>query len=534
MSGTPWDGTGQVPPDGGHREVIAGGAPAGGGYVPAPDGYALGGQNLLPPPPRRRRGALVAGVVAGVVGVGAAGVVGLVAANGLFGGGDQPEQHLPSTVVAMAKIDLDPSAGQKVDAIRFARKFPQGKDLREDGDPRQWLWQKLTEDVEGAPSWDRASAWVGDRAAVALMPDPSDPAAPKVVGVLAVSDDERAVADMRSVRNAGVAAADGWLVVADSVTTAQAALQGAKSSPLAGSTAFAEDLDRLGEDGIAAAWYDGTGLSKMLSSLASSRDLAGVTGCAGAGQSSRFDRLSGHGAVALRFSGADLELFGTTVGITGSSVSGAGTGVEQLPAGTLGAVGFAGLGKAVGTQWDAMLQQIGDATCEDPQTLLAPAEAAIGLSLPDDLVTLLGDRTAVAVGAPDALGLPSVGLKVASTGADLRGVLDKVRSTVDDAGLPVTITPIDGGYVAGTSEDETAALQQPGTLGASPAFGAAVPDAAKAAFVGYADVAGLVAAYGDTMPAGARQSFSALTSLGISVVVTPDGTSTLRMKLTTR
>lgn len=561
---------GPVPPDAGTREVISGGPPAGaapgvaggpawgapagpspyGGGAPgpgapaygggfAPPGYAVGNESMghslvLRPPTRRRRGLVVAGSIVGVVALGGAAAVGLTAARGLLGGGDQPEQHLPSTAVAMVKLDLNPSAGQKIDAIRFARKFPQGKGLQEDGDPRQGVWENLTKDVEGAPSWREASAWVGSRAALAVLPDPADAGKPQVVGVLAVSDEKKALQDMGSLRGAGVAAADGWLVVADSTKAAEAALTAAGTSSLADSATFGADLDRLGEDGVAAGWYDGAGLSKLLSSVASDQSLGGVSGCAGAGRKAGFGAVSGHGAFALRFSGADLEVFGTAVGSTTQVVvSGAGTGVESLPAGTLGAVGLAGMGPAISSQWDAALKQIGDATCQDPQALLGPVEDALGLTLPGDLAALLGDKAAVAVGGPDELGIPSVGLKVSSSAKNLPQVLGKVRTSLDDAGLPVTLEPVDGGYVAATSEDESAAFKTAGALGTAPGFTAAVPDAGKASFVAYADVAGLLAAYGDAMPAANRAGLAPLTSFGMTVITTPDGTSTLRMRLTT-
>ena len=61
---------------------------------------------------------LVAALIGGVT----------VAVRGLSGGGSQPEDALPAGAIAFAKIDLDPPAGQKINAIRFLRKFPALKD----------------------------------------------------------------------------------------------------------------------------------------------------------------------------------------------------------------------------------------------------------------------------------------------------------------------------------------------------------------------------------------------------------------------
>ena len=56
-----------------------------------------------------------------VAGVAAAGAV---VGTALSGGGDQPEQHLPGSAVLFAKVDLDPAASQKIDALRFLRTLP--------------------------------------------------------------------------------------------------------------------------------------------------------------------------------------------------------------------------------------------------------------------------------------------------------------------------------------------------------------------------------------------------------------------------
>lgn len=556
MSGTGWDEQGEnAPPAGGPAwgapaggqpfppspyggaPAPSAGSPYGGGY--APPGYAGAAETLthgptLLPAPRRRRGAVVAAGVAAALVVGGVGVGGYVA-TGLLGGGDQPEDHLPASAVAMVKLDLDPSAGQKIDAIRFARKFPGGKDLREDGDPREWMWDKLTKDVEGAPPWSRASAWIGDRAALAVLPAAAGATDPEVVGVLAVTDEKAAVADMASLENAGVAAADGWLVLARTDAAARAVVTAAQAAPLAEAKTFSEDLDRIGEDGVAAAWFDGPGISAVASASASSQALGGLPGCAGA-TAPAAPRVPGHGAMTLRFDGASLELFGSVVGADpAAGASGAGTGIEALPAGTLAGIGAAGLGPAVTKQWDQMLAQVSAATCEDAADLVDIASTTVGLDLPGDLATLLGDTAAVSVGGPGADGTPSVGLEVTTSGARLGDLVDTLSGLASDAGVPLTAKVVDGGYVAGTGPEALAALEAPGArLASVPEFSDVAPDAGAAAFVAFADVQGLLTAYGDTMPAGARADLAPLDALGVTVVVTGDGEQTLRARLTTR
>src|SRR3954453_19075908 len=78
-------------------------------------------------------------VIATVLAVVIAGGGAVVTYRTLSGGGPQPEKYAPASTFAFAKVDLDPAAGEKVAAYRFARKFPgslthqlkNGDDLRD-------------------------------------------------------------------------------------------------------------------------------------------------------------------------------------------------------------------------------------------------------------------------------------------------------------------------------------------------------------------------------------------------------------------
>jgi hypothetical protein len=476
----------------------------------------------------------VAAVVATVVAVAGVSVGGFVAFNALSGGGDQPEKHLPGTAVAIAKIDLDPSAGQKIDAIRFARKFPVGKGLREDGDPRQWLWEKLTKDVERAPSWSSAEQWMGDRAAVAVLPRtgsttdaPVDP-----VLLLAVTDPAKAKTDLSAFPDSGVAVADGWAYVARTADVAQAAMTAARTAPLTDNATFAADMDRLGEDGVAAFWYDGVALAEQLKKLATTGGLPGLSGVAGL--SGLDSQVQGHGAFALRFSGADLELAGTLVGASQYVVKGKGSGVEHLPAGTLGAVGIGGLGSALSDNWSALLDQVKTVTGTDPQSTVDEVESRYGFTLPADLVTLLGDTLAIGVAGPGSDGVPVAGARVETNGANLAALVERLQASASDAGVPVATQIFGRGYTIASEPVYAKTLTGTGSLGSDKRFTAAAPDAAGAAFVTYADVQGLVKAYGDSMSSSDRADIAPLEAFGMTITVAANGDASLRLKVTTR
>nr|WP_257908767.1 hypothetical protein [Janibacter limosus] len=148
----PPQGYGQQPPQGYGQQPPQ-------GYGRAPfrgQSHHPGQWGHQPPPqaPRSSSTALKWGAfgAAGLLTVGLLGGGALFAFSKVNGGGPQPESALPGTAVAFAKVDLDPSADQKLDAFRFARKFPGAKDslngVDENGDLRKELFDALQDDGE--------------------------------------------------------------------------------------------------------------------------------------------------------------------------------------------------------------------------------------------------------------------------------------------------------------------------------------------------------------------------------------------------
>ena len=112
-----------------------------------------------------RRAALAgAAIVGGVALLGA----GAWAAWSFFATGPQPAEALPDSTIAYASIDLDPSGGQKIEALRTLKKFPAFEDevgLDTDDDVRQWIFDKI-QDSGGCPDLDYTDDidnWLGDR-----------------------------------------------------------------------------------------------------------------------------------------------------------------------------------------------------------------------------------------------------------------------------------------------------------------------------------------------------------------------------------
>src|SRR5690348_13237844 len=133
---------------------------------------------------------VVAALVVAVLGGGA-----WAAYSFLSGAGPRPEEALPTSTVAVASIDLDPSAGQKIAAIKTIRKFPSLKKalgLRADDDLRKFIFDKATEsgDCSGLSFDKSVKPWVGKRAAFGAVDLGGDTPAPVIA--LQITDRDKA------------------------------------------------------------------------------------------------------------------------------------------------------------------------------------------------------------------------------------------------------------------------------------------------------------------------------------------------------
>ena len=157
----------------------------------------------LPPTPAPARN-LKPFVIGGVAVAGLAVAGGAAwAAMSFFSTGSQPAEALPGSTLAYLAVDLDPSGGQKIEAIRTLNKFPAFKDeldLDTDDDVMKRLFDEIQADAECAnlDYEDDIASWLGNRAGVAVVD-----AEPTVVGVLQVSDAEAAKAGLEKLRNCG-------------------------------------------------------------------------------------------------------------------------------------------------------------------------------------------------------------------------------------------------------------------------------------------------------------------------------------------
>ncbi|MFF4774881.1 DUF3352 domain-containing protein [Microtetraspora fusca] len=476
-----------------------------------PQPEELGPPSAPPTPPvtaKRGRGwiiALIAAVLVGVVGGG-----GVWAASVLSGGGTQPHDVLPGNAVAYLRLDLDPAANQKVALFGIARKFSVTKDVFSGDDPREALFKVFREEAGDLAAVDYAKdvePWLGDRVGFAVLPQTSeDRSGENVVLAVQVKDESAARAGLNKLgagtkeSGSGIAFRDGYAILARTQAEAD---QYAKAAPLSQNERFAGDTDALGEPGVLSFWAD---LGAIAKNVGEAQDAAELV---------RNGRVTG----ALRFGDnyAELTGFVSGTGLKSAETETVPVKLGELPATTAAAFGVSGLGDIVRDQW-AKLRQAAEKTPEGRS--LTQSGEKYGIKLPDDLVTLLGESTTVAVDREGLSGdQPNVGVVLRTDPAKAREVLAKIESAVTEGeGVPLLVkVDGDGKLAAATSEDYAKTLSTGGALGDDETFKLAVPGADNATFGLYADLDRFEQFYlDDDMRPEERANLQVLRAVGLS------------------
>ena len=207
----------------------------------------------------RKRVLLIGGAAAvlAVVGVGA------WAAVSFLSTGAQPDEALPSSTLGYASIDLDPSGGQKIEALKTLNKFPAFKDeigLDTDDDIRQRIFEEFEKDAEcGLDYAQDIEPWLGDRMAVAAVDTGGNTPAP--VFVVQVKDADKADVGLAKVRDCGgdddaLATTGGWVfdgdwaIIAEDQETAQAVSDLTDKGNLADDPEYQDLTSAAGDIGI--------------------------------------------------------------------------------------------------------------------------------------------------------------------------------------------------------------------------------------------------------------------------------------------
>lgn len=488
---------------------------------------------------KRRRSGWLVGVAAALVVVIGAGAA--LAVQALSGAGAQPDSAVPATALGFARIDLDPSADQKVNAVRLLRRVPEFEQetgiTSDRSDLRKLLYETVAGD--GCPGYaEGVESWLGDRAGFAAMPAESGEE-PDALAVVQVTDEDAAregIGELGSCTGSdetGVAFAGDYAVIAETQRFADGFATAAQEAPLSDDEDYLADMAAAGDPGIVSAWLDLDALVRL-----SGDDQEAAAGAALLGGASSMAMSMGAGSDSLEVAVAvNGQVLGEDPGATSFS---------ELPASTMFGIGFTGGADAVRKGWDQAQQSLSGNESFDPQGLAEMVEAQTGLVLPDDLATLLGDDFVLAVdsqgleldpsGQPDPTSV-RVGLRTSSDLAEVQEVTAKIEAALA-AVVPVDLVEreSDRGAVVASNDAYAEALADDDSLGDSGNFQAAVADADAAAimFVDFdlmlevADRGGEQA--GDQLPGDARKMLEVLRAFGVSSSVDGDyTTSTVRL-----
>ncbi len=442
---------------------------------------------------RKRRGILAGAGVAVLAVVGG----GAWAATSFFSTGDQAAQALPADTIGYLSVDLDPDGSQKIAALGVLNKFPAFEDkvgVSGSDDLRQKIATYVLDqsdcDVDYAADIE---PWLGNRFAVAAVDTGGD--TPSPAAVVQVSDESAADEGLKALAacdDSGETAwsiNDGWAVISETQDAADTIAADAADASLADDASFQRWTAETGDAGIATGYV--------------SADLVSVLEDQGdelPGLGSSLEGFEG-AAATLRFADGAVEVESATSPGSGGvakilSGDGGMEALTTLPEDTAAAIAIApseGWGSALVDYIETFAGVLDeDASGGD---FLTQAEAATGLTLPDDLETLLGETAVLAVGgdidldsitaSADGSDVP-VALKVQGDPSAIEQVVDKIRSNPAFGGVGATLLGSDteGDFVAiGPSNTYREQVLSDGDLGGSDLFSSVVPDAEDSSVV---------------------------------------------------
>ena len=496
-----------------------------------------------PAAPRERSGRRLAFLLGGIIAL--VGLVGgaLAAWSAYAGPGAQPSEALPADTLGYASIDLDPSGKQKIEAIRILRTLPAFTD-EYDIDTRDDLRRLIVEQgLEGSDCDLDYGAdiepWLGMRFAVAAVPGGDEP---DPVLVLQVSDADAAAEGLARLRECDGVDADTaaweirgeWAVVAETDEIAQSTADRAAEGSLAGDEDYQTWTGSAGDPGIVTA-YAAPAAGRALSELLLDQ------GVLPRGADQQVEDFGG-AALTVRFAGGALEVeaAGRATEQTGYLADTGADVVSALPADTGVAMGL-GLEEGWG---EALLDRIVAQAGGDAEDALRFAESSLGLELPEDLETLLGESAALSLGGDvDVAALEPGGSRVPVAAAirgeseEIENILEKLRTAVaaqePEAGEILQADREDGLVAVGPDADYRQRLLDGGDLGGTDAFEDVVREADRAGLVLFVnfDAGDWVDNVGDADPGWAR-NLEPLEAAGLSVWSDQDEAH-LHVRLTT-
>ncbi len=526
------------------------------------------------PPTRSKRTMVLAGAVAAALLL-AGGTY--VVARQLGGGGKQPADVLPGESLLYVRMDLDPSAGQKIAAFRLLDKMPEAKKALTDQNPKKALFDLLAKNSNDLKSIDYTNdiePWLGDRAGMAMLAPSTAGGQPVPVLALAVKDEAKANAGLDKLQQAGKNAItdiqskatlpagpgswpsptpsaeltwepspspspspsksasadmtrfyrDGYMVFTTK-SEEQAVRHALDRGVLSNRPEYTDDMAAVGDPGIISAWIDTPRFMDVAMKTSQSGSVPAAT--------EELLKLATRQSVAVRFTPDALEAVSFTRGNAMNLPNSPLQDIATLPGDTAGLLSFSDGDVILKQFWDR-LRQISGSSMADIDRQLADWERSSGIKLPDDLQTLFGKQFDLVVSEKmmDAeKKVPQIGVRMRTDTAKAEAILTKVKALMSGSSgqapqLPQTTK--DGRVYLALNQSYLDDLSRPGSLGDT--VNAAVPDLGKSTMVLWINLDKLEQYYIDTVPADQREAVRALKGIAVSSAPVKDGVmSTARL-----
>ncbi len=417
----------------------------------------------------------------------------------LFRAGPQAAEAMPANALFYVGVDLDPSAQQKVAALQFLNHFPAFRESArlddENADVRKLVFDNTLANSGCDVSYDDDIApWIGGKFGFAGVPGRAGASEPEGMLAVEVTDTDAASVGLKKLQNCAGATADSsfdfgfdftgdYAVLAKTQPLAEQLAASADDSSLADSDSFVADMDSLGDPGVATVWAD---VSTALDLFAPPSP--------GNGQLDFLKSSYQRAAATFRFTSDSVDVVTSVLGETPSFDHGDNQIVE-LPESTVFAMSEAGGGNRLDASWDDIMGAAGSQGA-DIDSAIAQFEAETGISVPEDLSTLLGDNLMVAVDSEgltaEALqaedpSLLNAGVRFTSDPEKLNAIYSKVLALIEQQAhqsLPFVKHDADDGMVVATNDNYAERLVGlGGGLGDSAEFQSVTDDAASKEFV---------------------------------------------------
>lgn len=380
----------------------------------------------------------------------------------LSGRGAQPQDVLPASALGFLRVDLDPSASQKIAVTRLLRRFPSLAEeigiKTENTDLRKAIIEGSFDKECGIDFDKDVEPWLGKRIGVAILAHDVE------VLAMQVDDEKKARAGIKQFNACdeadavhGVAFLDGYAIVTDDAADAAKAVDEAREHPLADKESFTRSMEKVGDPGFLSAWVDIAG-AMASGDLQDSIDSALAAGI----EIPEEFRKIGPAAAALTASDDALRVRGFIEGAEKLTGKGA-LSAADVPSRAVGALGqsySASAEKLVRDSFDVGWET-GGLTADDEADMrefvgFDVKKTAQDLLLADPLVVVgeQGLHTITRMDGPEDVRKLDVSIHFTGSSGELVDELDPVRIFAHDfAGVDLFVDETKRGAVLATSRD---------------------------------------------------------------------------------